>query len=229
MSQLLNRTVWSALTTRQSGFSQNGPLARRFDPAVSPFAASRDNSPEALEALGDLIGADGDKVYLLQRDDIALPDGLEAEMTALGVLMTERSATPVAAGNAGIVRLGPEDIGEMVALAELTKPGPFTSRTPELGPFWGIRRDGRLAAMAGTRLNLDRYTEISGICTDPDFRGQGLAKALTIHVATSIRARGDTPFLHAFADNHGAIALYRKLGFEILGEVNVAAVRRRPA
>lgn len=115
----------------------------------------------------------------------------------------------------------------MVALAELTRPGPFTSRTPELGPFWGIRHDGRLAAMAGTRLNLDGYREISGICTYPDFRGQGLAKAQTVHVAANIRAKGDTPFLHAYADNHGAIALYRKLSFDIWSEVSVAVVRQK--
>ncbi|WP_428642372.1 GNAT family N-acetyltransferase [Roseibium sp.] len=227
MSQLLNRAVWSALTTRQSGFCENGTLARRFDPAVSPFAASRDNSREALQALAELIGPEGDRVYLLQAEEIALPETLEAEITALGVLMTERSAAPAPDGSEGIVPLGPEDIPEMVALAELTKPGPFTSRTPDLGPFWGIRCGDRLAAMAGTRLNLDGHREISGICTHPDFRGKGLAKTLTVHVAASIRAQGDTPFLHAYADNHGAIALYRKLGFEIWSEVNVAVVRRK--
>jgi predicted GNAT family acetyltransferase len=81
--------------------------------------------------------------------------------------------------------------------------------------------------MAGTRLNLTGFTEISGICTHPDFRGLGLASSLSLHVAATIRARGDTPFLHAYADNHGAIALYRKLGFEVWREVNVAVVRHR--
>ncbi|POF34863.1 GNAT family N-acetyltransferase [Roseibium marinum] len=227
MTQTFNRTVWSALTTRQSAFSRGGDLAKRFDPAVSPFAAAKDNSRPALEALADLIDPGEDRVYLLQAEDIALPDALEAEVTALGVLMTERRAGPDAGVDAGIIALTASDISEMVALAELTKPGPFTARTPELGRFWGVKHDGRLAAMAGTRLNVTGFTEVSGICTHPDFRGRGLASTLSRHVADEIRARGDTPFLHAYADNHGAIALYRKLGFEILSEVNVAVVRRR--
>lgn len=227
MTELFKRTVWSALTTRQEPFSLGGALARRFDPAISPFAVSRNNTPEALEALAGLIEPGTDQVYLLQAEEVALPDALEAEVTALGVLMTERSAAPQPAPDAAIRPLAAEDVPEMVALAELTKPGPFTARTPELGTFWGIRIDGRLAAMAGTRLSLTGFTEISGICTHPDFRGRGLASVLFRHVAGYIRARGDTPFLHAYADNHGAIALYRKLGFEILTKVNVAVVRKR--
>ncbi|MHA7774049.1 GNAT family N-acetyltransferase [Roseibium sp. M-1] len=223
----LNRAVWSALTTRQEPLSKGDALARRFDPAISPFAATRDNSPEALAALSRLIGAEGDHVYLLQAEDVALPDALEASVTALGVLMTEIDPQLDPSPAAGILPLDQADVPEMVALAELTKPGPFTARTPELGTFFGVKRDGRLAAMAGTRLNLPGFTEISGICTHPDFRGLGLASSLSLHVAATIRARGDTPFLHAYADNHGAIALYRKLGFEIWREVNVAVVRRR--
>ncbi|PVB62966.1 GNAT family N-acetyltransferase [Labrenzia sp. 011] len=227
MTQVFSRTVWSALTSRQSSFSRGGPLAKRFDPAVSPFAASRDNSRSALEALAELIAPGEDHVYLLQAEDIVLPDALEAEVTALGVLMTEQRPAGSTGTDTGIVPLTANDIAEMVALAELTKPGPFTAGTPELGRFWGVKQDGRLAAMAGTRLSVAGFTEVSGICTHPDFRGQGLASKLSRHVAGAIRAQGDTPFLHAYADNHGAIVLYRKLGFEILKEVNVAVVRHR--
>jgi len=226
-TDLLDRVVWSALSTRQKTFVQGGKLARRFDPAVSPFAASLDNNPAALEALATLIAAADDHVYLLQADEIELPDTLEAEVTAKGVLMTEVRPPEMEPPVADIVRLQQQDVPDMVALAELTKPGPFTGRAPELGPFWGVKLEGRLAAMAGTRLNLTGFTELSGICCHPDFRGRGLASALSIHVAQDIRRRGDTPFLHAYADNHSAISLYRKLGFEILREVNVAVVRRQ--
>lgn len=223
---LLDRVVWSALTTRQRSFVEGDELARRFDPAVSPFASTKDNSTVALDALAQLIAPGDDQVYLLQADEILLPDTLAADTTALGVLMTETRPSAEKVAPAEIVRLTKDDVPEMVALAALTKPGPFTPRAPELGPFWGVKLEGRLAAMAGTRLNLTGYTELSGICCHPDFRGRGLASALSLHVASHIRAQGDTPFLHAYADNHGAIALYRKLGFDIWHEVNVAVVKR---
>jgi predicted GNAT family acetyltransferase len=222
----LNRVVWSALTSRQNMFSKGDARARRFDPDVSPFAATKDNSPEALAAMAGLISVGTDHVYLLQAEPISLPDELEAKTTALGVLMTESTASQRPGPEVAIVSMTNEDIPEMVALAKLTKPGPFTPRTPELGSFWGIKLDGRLAAMAGTRLNLEGFTELSGICTHPDFRGNGFASTLSRHVASEIRSHGDVPFLHAYADNHGAIALYRKLGYEIWREVNVAVVQR---
>lgn len=227
MSELLHRVVWSSLATRQAAFSQGNMLARRFDPRVSPFASAKDNSDEALAALEGLFPANDDHAFLLQAEDILLPGNLVAEKTALGVLMIEKTALAPPSRQVEILPLSVEDLPEMVALAELTKPGPFTNRTPELGAFFGVRFDGRLAAMGGTRLNLTGYREISGLCTHPDFQGRGLASALTLRIASRIRADGDTPFLHSYADNHGAIALYRKLGFEIWNEVNVAVVRRR--
>ena len=68
---LLKRVVWSALTSRHAQFSQGGDLARRFDPAISPFAAAANNSPEALAALAELI----DMGFSLSRAQAALARG----------------------------------------------------------------------------------------------------------------------------------------------------------
>jgi predicted GNAT family acetyltransferase len=116
----------------------------------------------------------------------------------------------------------------MLALAKLTQPGPFLARTPLMGTFIGIRIDGRLAAMAGERVRFPGYTELSGVCTHPDFRGRGLARRLSAAVAAGIEARGERPFLHAWSTNRAAISLYESLGFELRSEVNVALLERHP-
>ena len=107
-----------------------------------------------------------------------------------------------------------EALPPMLALAALTKPGPFRSKTRELGPFVGIKRDGELVAMAGRRLRVDGFTELSGVCTHPDHRGKGYAAALSRIVVSEILATGEAAFLHAFADHEATIAFYRGLGFQ---------------
>ncbi|WP_346911770.1 GNAT family N-acetyltransferase [uncultured Roseibium sp.] len=229
MENALDTAVWTALTTRHSRFAIGAGQARRFDPNVAPFAAAFDASPQSLSDLGDLLEDGETDVYLLQRADIALPDTLTAPMTAPGVQMIKRRAGAVLPTMEGIIRLTEADIPEMRALVDLTKPGPFRARTFELGEFWGIRIDGRLAAMAGERLKLPGFTEVSGVCSHPDFRGKGLAAALSDFVASRIEARGEIPFLHAYANNAAAIRLYEKLGFELRCEVNVAVLEKSAA
>ena len=126
-----------------------------------------------------------------------------------------------------IERLGDADASAMLELATLTKPGPFTMRALSLGDFWGIRIDGRLIAMAGERLKVEGMTELSGVCTDPDFRGQGLGRLMTLFAVGKICARGEQPFLHTYAANETAIGLYGKLGFRLRTPMNVAVIERQ--
>lgn len=112
-----------------------------------------------------------------------------------------------------IIRLGQRDVPEMLDLAARTQPGPFRPGTIEMGGYLGIRREGTLVAMAGERMRPPGWAEISAVCTDKAWRGHGFAARLTLAVAAGIRARGETPFLHAVATNAGAIRLYERLGF----------------
>jgi len=91
--------------------------------------------------------------------------------------------------------------------------------TPDGLSTWG---DGRL-----TIIGTDGFIEISAVCTHPDYRGRGYGAALMRVVGDRIISEGDTPFLHAYADNTGAIALYRKLGFEHRAEVTHAVWSKR--
>ena len=222
MTAALERPVWDALTTRHAAFSVGGDRARRFAPDIGPLASARDESPESLRALGELVPSGG-TLLLLQADPIVLPPGTHAVTTADGVQMIAERVV-AAPNDARIARLTEADHAEMLALATLTKPGPFGPRTPALGEFWGIKDGGVLVAMAGERMKHDGYTEVSGVCTHPDARGRGLARVLSAHVAARVAARGDTPYLHAYATNTAAVELYRSLGFVILRQMYVAAI-----
>lgn len=218
----LDRPIWHALNGRQRPFAQGADPALRFDPAVSPFAACRDNNPASLTALAGLV-PDAGMLVLLQADEAPVPPGCEPTLVARGVQMLLRALRPRRLAHPA-VDLGEADARDMVELADLTRPGPFLPGTYRLGGFVGIRTHGRLAAMAGERLKPGRYTEVSAVCTHPDFRGQGMAAQLSSLVAQRILDRGETPFLHAFADNQQAIRLYEQLGFAERSAMNVLAL-----
>jgi len=226
----LEQPVWNTLATRHARFAIGGERARRFMPEIGPLAATRDNEPESLAALADLVPAGG-TLLLLQAEPIALPASLVATTSAPGVQLvldgTERLAevTP----DTRIAPLTADDGPAMLALATLTRPGPFASRTYELGDFVGIKDGGVLVAMAGERMKHPGFTEVSGVCTHPDARGRGLARVLSAHVARRIVERGETPYLHAYAANAAAVGLYESLGFRVSRTMHVAVIARAQA
>ena len=146
------------------------------------------------------------------------PPGLKADIRPLCHQMTAPSLAP-GGRDLDMAPLTDADGPEALSLATLTQPGPFFRKTHRLGGFVGVKVDGRLAAMAGERLKPDGFTEVSGVCTHPDFRGRGYAGALMRAVAQRILERGEVPFLHVYADNAGAIALYESLGFRFRSEM----------
>lgn len=224
-AHVLDRPVWNALATHHARFAIGGERARRFAPDIGPLAGARDDEPASLAALAELIPPAG-TLLLLQADAVALPPGVTAASRAAGVQMVATEPPPVVDGDVRIERLGEADVPAMVALATLTRPGPFAARTPLLGEFWGVKERGLLVAMAGQRLAHDGFTEVSGVCAHPDARGRGFARALSAHVARSIVARGRTPYLHTYATNTAAIRLYESLGFRLRCEVHVVTLAR---
>jgi predicted GNAT family acetyltransferase len=211
--------------THHASLSEGNSLAKRFAPDVNLFAAACDDTPAALAALAALVKPE-ESVFLLQVPAILIPPGLVEVRAGKGVQMVVARSMTVETTRSDIVMLGDEDAPEMLALAELTEPGPFLARTHTMGTFLGIRVGGRLAAMAGERMRFPGYTEVSGVCTHPEFRGRGFARLLSATVAAGIEARGDRPFLHAWKSNHSAISLYEGLGFKVRTEVNAAVLKR---
>jgi predicted GNAT family acetyltransferase len=224
MTHILDRPVWSALAGRHAAFAEGDELARRYRPDVVPFAAARDDSAASLAALAALPQPE-QMMALMEANALKLPPGFVPVVAAPGVQMVLARA-PAAIADPRVERLTEADADEMLALAKLTEPGPFTLKAQALGAFFGVRIDGRLAAMAGERMQVEDYSEMSGVCAHPDFRGRGLARLLSIFVTHQILARGQTPFLHAWAGNTAAIRLYESIGYDLRASMHVAAVRK---
>jgi predicted GNAT family acetyltransferase len=221
----LDRPVWRALSTRQAPVAQGDGRALRFAPDYGVFAAAADATPESLAALAALV-PQGGQVALVEASPAPPPPATAAATSAVLWQMTAPSLTVAPPPDFTIVDLAEADAPQMLALATLTRPGPFFGRTHQLGDFVGVKVDGRLLAMAGERMKPEGFTEVSGVCTDPNCRGRGYAGALMRVVANRILARGETPFLHSYAHNTGAIGLYETLGFVLRSEMTMTALER---
>jgi predicted GNAT family acetyltransferase len=223
MRHELDRPAWAALTSRHAGFAEVRGGARRYRSGAT-FAATYDDAPEDVAALADLI-APGERVVFPQADPVVLPPALVA-VQALDAVQMVGSGPFAPVTDERVEPLGWADAEEMLALATLTRPGPFTARALELGRFWGVRQADRIVAMAGERMAADGYVELSGVCTHPEVRGQGLGRLMSAYVSGEIGARGDTPFLHCFAANATAIGLYESLGYRVRAPVHVVVAER---
>jgi len=215
-SHPLDNPIWSALTTEHASLALGDGHARRYPPAIGPLSGMASQTEAAYGSLRSLAGPTGTIVLFLQQPAVPRPGwtlirgGQLCQMILANLDGLESAPLPTAVS---MRRLTAADVSEMVALAELTEPGPFRNRTHELGIFYGIFDSGRLVAMAGQRMHVPGFVEVSAVCTHPDARGRGYARALMAEVMREIRQRGETPFLHAFTDNYPAIRVYEGLGY----------------
>ena len=218
----LDHPIWNALSTGQRDMALRKGDAAMFAAEVSPLAAVREPTTQAFRDLREL--ADGRTIGLVMAAPYAIPDGWTT------LVKREIDQMVWAGGEAPsqgppLLRLTEADVPEMMALAKATEPGPFAPETITMGPFYfGIRVGGRLAAMAGQRMNLDRFREVSAVCTYPEFRGRGYAGVLMNAVMREILAEGKTPFLHVKTEN-AAKTLYEKLGFRVRTAVHFAVIK----
>jgi ribosomal protein S18 acetylase RimI-like enzyme len=209
---ILDNAAWAALSGPQAPRAEVFGGARRFAVDVSPFCAIADQAdPNCWQDLANLVGSGGNAV--LTGRHLVVPDDWEELGGGTGKQMTGEEVAGQIDEEA--IELTVNDVPEMLDLISRTEPGPFLPRTIELGGYLGFRVDGHLVAMAGRRLNPPGRVEISAVCTDPAYRGIGLAGRLVNAVAAGIRADGAVPFLHVSESNEDAIRLYEKLGFKI--------------
>jgi ribosomal protein S18 acetylase RimI-like enzyme len=225
----LNTVIWGALTGAQKRLAEGNEWARRYPAAVAPFAATVDTEPASFRSLLALVSGD-DPIALFTTEEVEPPSAFSVvRRDSVDQMVLEDAGACASQPGAPIVTLGVADVTEMLALANVTQPGPFGPRTIELGHYIGIRRQGVLIAMAGERMRLEGFTEVSTVCVEPAHRGHGFAAELVRSLASSMVARSETPFLHVFSSNHAAIALYRKLGFALRRRMHLAVLTRAVA
>jgi len=222
----LDNVIWQALTTRQAAFAEICDNARRFNRDVTSLCAFDAPSDTGYDALARLVRDRGTAAVFLERPYEGRA-GWEFVGGAplLEMVCENGSGVGAVSSDVKLQELGTTDSTDMMELTSLTKPGPFGTRTHELGYYVGIRNKGKLVAMAGERLKVPGYTEVSAVCTHPNHLGKGYAQVLTSEVMRRIRERGEKPFLHVRTANTRAVQIYEKLGFRTRVELHYAILR----
>ena len=219
----LDNPVWHALNSDHRHLAVRSDISVRYQFDVAGAAAMPENGRAGFDDLRNLLEID--QVAAL------VTDSLPEDVTGWQLLHVSRvlqlvgedlkPSAPIEA-----IALTAGDVPEMLELVELAQPGPFLPRTIEMGPYFGVRHEGRLVAMAGQRLHLTGFGEISAVCTHPDYRGRGFGGALTTRVAQAILDQQEIPFLHVLPTNVNAIRLYTKLGFRQRREIALTILKR---
>ena len=220
----LDHPIRSALTTAQRGFNMGTAGVLRYPPEVAPFLATLEATPEASAAMTGLVDPT-EPTVMIQAEAPVLSAAFEI-LTARNLEQMVGPALTGPAPRADLTRLGLADVPAMMALVALTQPGPFALRTHELGTYLGLFDGSRLIAMAGERMRLDGFTEVSAVCVHPDHRGRGHSRTLITALVQAITARGETPFLHVLSENLPAIAVYLDLGFTFRASLSLTVLRR---
>lgn len=220
----LDNPFWSSLDTRNRRIAMREGGVLRYPPEFAPFLGVADGAIDAGAALDALV-APGESVLLLGVAPHRVPDGWRLEAFADLAQMTCDEEIAVVDGPR-VIELSDRHRDEVLALTALVYPHYFRTRTMELGRYFGILQDGRLAAMAGERLGTRDTREISAICTHPDAVGRGYARRLTAMLVNDNLRRGLAPFLHVSHGNRRALRMYEKLGFRHRRDIPFWSLRR---
>jgi ribosomal protein S18 acetylase RimI-like enzyme len=224
----LDNPFWSSLQTRHRAIALRAGDVARYPPQFAPFLGVADAGVDPNDALARLVEPGETLLLLGVAPRLHAPWTLEAFRPLAQMIRT----TPLAvADGPDIIPLMSAHRADVLALTALVYPHYFRERTMQLGRYFGIYQpdksgDIRLAAMIGERLGTDTHTEMSAICTHPDFTGRGYAQRLTAFLTNDTLAQGRTPFLHVSRENARALQLYEHMGYTLRRDIGFWALRR---
>jgi len=212
MHHPLDNPIWTALNSGSASFAYSNGVVRFIDRRIGFFAGIPLYDTEHLNQLYEAMDS-GMRVIVFPPGDLDLDAKWKVRNdNALLQMVFEKPSINLSL-DASIRALAAADVPEMLALTQLAKPGPFLENTIDFGGYFGFFVEGRLVSMAGTRLAAGPYTEVSAVCTHPDFVGQGLAQRVLPYVLNYIQQQGQIPYLQLYPDNLPAYRLYQRLGF----------------
>ena len=227
MNHVLDNMIWQALCTGNRELALLEEKVGCYHPEIAPFAAVAERDRTGFDRLHAFLPA-GRKIAIAYFDPPPLdPAKWETlrQMDCCQMVYEHPVPAFTTPQSSRIVPLTDEHIPQMLELTALTKPGPFFQQTIRFGNYYGIFEGGRLAAMSGQRMHPVPYLEVSAVCSHPDFRGQGLAKALMLRVMEGILDQTYIPFLHVLTSNTGAIQLYESIGFRTRRRIQIDMIR----
>jgi ribosomal protein S18 acetylase RimI-like enzyme len=208
MTHPLDNPVWHALSGPHRALATRHGLALHYPRELVAFSAIAEATAQAYADLARGLPADTEARLVRARAE-PVPAGWRVVHDVPLLQMEARTHDGRQRDGPPIATLRPSDRDAVMALVELTQPGPFGPRTLEMGHYVGVFEQGRLMAMAGERMRLDAHVELSAICTHPAARGRGLAERLVRRLMHDALQRGQQPFLHVLPANLGAISLYQ--------------------
>src|ERR1700686_1121640 len=124
-----------------------------------------------------------------------------------------------------VIPLTEANLNELRTLYNVSYPGnSFDPRMLETGHFYGIRRDNTLVSVAGVHVYSPRYRVgvVGNVTTHPAYRGKGLGTMVCARLCRELLRTVGHIGLNVKADNVAAIASYKRLGFEVVGEYEEA-------
>jgi len=219
----LDNPVWFALQEKHSAFATGNELIKRYLPSIAPFLDFSPLHPDALKQLASCIEPAAS--FFMFREKAGLPDGFKIVNSLTCVQLV--TANPVAVSFENHIEpLGEANTSEMFELVSLVQPGYYELNTRLMGNYAGIRINGQLVALAGERMRMDNFTEISAVVTHPHFTGRRYAQQLIAYITNQNIAAGNTVFLHASATNKRAVGIYEHLGFSLRRLINLHKIQR---